>query len=83
MSGFAQQKTITGKVTDAESAEPLPGVTIVVKGTTIGTITNFDGDYSFIAETGQTPGIFVHGYNSQELVILMQNKGSEAPFIAV
>ena len=35
--GYAQQKTVTGKVTDASSGEPLPGVTIVVKGTTNGT----------------------------------------------
>lgn len=39
-----QQKTITGKVTDS-SGDPLPGVTIVIKGTTNGTITNIDGNY--------------------------------------
>ncbi|NQU55122.1 MAG: TonB-dependent receptor [Bacteroidetes bacterium] len=44
--GYAQLKTVTGKVTDASSGELLPGVTIVVKGTTIGTITNFDGNFS-------------------------------------
>lgn len=69
VSGFAQQKTITGKVTDAESGEPLPGVTIVVKGTTIGTITNFDGDYSLMAETGQTLAFSYIGYTAQELVV--------------
>jgi TonB-linked SusC/RagA family outer membrane protein len=41
-----QQKEITGKVTDA-SGEPLPGVTIIVKGTTQGTVTNVDGEFSF------------------------------------
>lgn len=46
MSGYAQVKTITGKVTDAKNGEPLPGATIVVKGTTIGTTTNFDGDFN-------------------------------------
>ncbi len=40
-----QQKTVTGKVTDVKN-EPLPGVTIVVKGTTQGTTTDFDGNYS-------------------------------------
>jgi len=39
------QKTITGKVTDSFGA-PLPGVTIVVKGTTTGTVSSADGDYS-------------------------------------
>ncbi len=42
---FAQQKSISGKVTD-ESGTPTPGVTVVVKGTTIGTITDVDGKYS-------------------------------------
>ncbi len=39
------QKTITGKVTDSFGA-PLPGVTVVVKGTTTGTVTSADGDFS-------------------------------------
>ena len=39
-----QQKTITGKVTDSKE-EPLPGVTVVIKGTITGTITDFDGNY--------------------------------------
>src|SRR3989339_181370 len=41
----AQQKTVSGKVTDSAGA-PLPGVTVVVKGTTQGIITDFDGKYS-------------------------------------
>ncbi|MCD6366635.1 MAG: TonB-dependent receptor, partial [Bacteroidales bacterium] len=40
-----QQKTITGTVTD-ESGQPLPGVTVLIKGTTNGTVTNTDGNYS-------------------------------------
>ena len=40
-----QKKTITGKVTDSKG-ESLPGVTVVVKGTTIGITTDFDGSYS-------------------------------------
>ena len=42
---FAQE-TITGKVTQAGSNEPLSGANVLVKGTTTGTITNFDGDFS-------------------------------------
>ena len=44
---FAQETTIKGVVTGADDGEPLPGVTVVVKGTTNGTITNFDGIYQF------------------------------------
>jgi TonB-dependent starch-binding outer membrane protein SusC len=40
-----QQKEITGKVTDADGL-PLPGVSVIVKGTTIGTVTNADGEFS-------------------------------------
>ena len=42
----AQMKTITGKVVSSEDNSPIPGVSVVVKGTTMGTITNQDGLYS-------------------------------------
>jgi len=42
---FAQGKQITGTITD-ESGTSLPGVNVVIKGTTIGTITDFDGKYA-------------------------------------
>ncbi|MEN8118312.1 MAG: TonB-dependent receptor [Bacteroidota bacterium] len=41
----AQQTSISGKVID-EAGEPLPGVTVLVKGTTTGTVTNMDGNYT-------------------------------------
>ncbi len=50
---FAQEKTITGTVTDQDGL-PLPGVNIVVEGTTTGTQTDFDGNYSINASQGQT-----------------------------
>ncbi|AWX43817.1 TonB-dependent receptor SusC [Flagellimonas maritima] len=50
---FAQDKTISGTVTDSDGL-PLPGVNIVVEGTTNGTQTDFDGNYSITASTGQT-----------------------------
>src|SRR5665647_2427318 len=45
ISGSQQQKSVTGKVTD-NSGIPLPGVTVVIKGTTIGTTTDAEGKYS-------------------------------------
>jgi len=45
---FAQQKTITGKVTSKEDGTTLPGVTVVVKGTTIGTVTDANGKYTIL-----------------------------------
>ncbi|WP_303923744.1 SusC/RagA family TonB-linked outer membrane protein [Draconibacterium sediminis] len=43
----AQTKTLTGKVTAAEDGMPIPGVSVAVKGTTLGTITTIDGDFEF------------------------------------
>jgi len=42
----AQTRTIHGTVTDSEDGQGIPGVTITVKGTTVGTITDLDGNYS-------------------------------------
>jgi len=50
---FAQDKAITGTVTDQDGL-PLPGVNIVVEGTTNGTQTDFDGNYSISGSEGQT-----------------------------
>lgn len=48
---FAQQQTVTGTVTD-ESGLPLPGVNIILKGTSTGVQTDFDGNYSIQAFQG-------------------------------
>ena len=42
---FAQTKTVTGKVTD-EASIPLPNVSVIIKGTTTGTVTNATGNYT-------------------------------------
>jgi len=62
-----QQKSVSGKVTDA-SGQPLPGVTIVVKGTTNGTITDPDGRYSLKNVPGNAVlQISFVGMKSQEI----------------
>lgn len=61
-STFAQEKTITGTITD-EQGTVLPGVSIVVKGTTRGTQSDFDGNYTISASVGE---ILVFTYLSQE-----------------
>jgi len=50
---FAQEKTVSGTVTDQDGL-PLPGVNIVVEGTTSGTQTDFDGNYAIQASEGQS-----------------------------
>lgn len=49
---FAQQTTITGKITD-EQGNPLPSVSVIIKGTMIGTATNDAGEFSIRAAPGQ------------------------------
>lgn len=49
---FAQEKTISGTITDSQGL-PLPGVAVVVKGTTRGTQTDFDGKYSIAASQNE------------------------------
>ena len=49
---FAQQKNVTGKVTD-EAGSPLQGASVVIKGTTTGTVTNGSGDYAIRVAPGQ------------------------------
>lgn len=43
---YGQEKTITGIVSSADDGTPIPGVTVVIPGTTQGTITNLDGEYA-------------------------------------
>jgi hypothetical protein len=43
---FAQETLVKGKITDANSGDPIPFVNIIFKGTTIGTTTDFDGNYT-------------------------------------
>ena len=42
---WAQERTISGKVTSTEDGSPLPGVNVVLKGTTRGSVTDADGIY--------------------------------------
>ncbi len=66
----AQGLTASGQVTDAADGQPMPGVSILLKGTTTGTITDLDGKFSLHGlKKGQTLAIRFMGYESQELVI--------------
>lgn len=67
------QRTITGKVVDDEE-NPLIGATVVVKGTTNGTITDLDGSYSIeVAPDVQILVFSYTGYESQEVTIGTSN----------
>lgn len=58
----AQAQSVTGKVTDMQSGEPLPGVAIRIKGTTRGAVTNLDGVYNVQASGTDTLLLSFIGY---------------------
>lgn len=67
---YAQQKTITGTVKDADGLG-LPGVNIVIKGTTVGTVSDIDGNYS-LNVGDRTDAVLVFsfiGFQTQELAL--------------
>lgn len=67
---YAQDRTVTGNVTDASTGEPLPGVNVVIKGTSIGTATNLNGAYELQIEGLQDTLIFSFiGFQTREIPI--------------
>src|SRR5690554_960466 len=66
----AQNLTISGKVISAEDGQSIPGVNISVQNSTLGTVTNIDGDYSITVPDGNSTLIFSFiGYVSQTIPI--------------
>ncbi len=68
LTAFAQ-KRVTGTVKDNETNTGLPGVSILVKGTTRGTVTDADGKYSIEANEGATLVFSSVGYVTQEIAV--------------
>jgi TonB-linked SusC/RagA family outer membrane protein len=62
----AQTKTVTGRVTDQADGSSLPGVNVLVKGTTIGTVTDANGEYTISAGSGETLVFSFIGYVTHE-----------------
>ncbi|QIA09150.1 TonB-dependent receptor [Draconibacterium halophilum] len=69
-----QKKSISGKVTDT-NGEPLPGVTVVVKGTTIGITTDFDGNYALeVPVDAEILSFSFVGMKTQDVIIAGQTQ---------
>ena len=67
---LAQDRTVSGRVTSTEDSSPLPGVNVVLKGTTIGTATDSDGRYSLsIPASGGSLVFSFIGLQTQEIPI--------------
>lgn len=66
---FAQEVEVNGQVVDGETGEPLPGVNVVVQGTTTGTSTNAEGTYSLSVPSDGTLVFSFVGYETQEVAV--------------
>lgn len=64
ISAAMAQQEITGIVTD-ETNEPLPGATVIVKGTSVGAATDLDGKFTIKAKKGDVLNIAYVGYNNK------------------
>ncbi len=69
LSLFAQEVSVTGNVTAKEDGQPLPGVSVVIQGTTTGTITDFDGNYTLEVPSSGTLVFSYIGMKSQTLSV--------------
>jgi TonB-linked SusC/RagA family outer membrane protein len=67
--GYANAQTVKGTVTSATDNEPLIGASVLVKGTSSGTITDLDGNYSISAPNGATLVFSYVGYNTKEIKV--------------
>ncbi|OPZ01948.1 MAG: TonB-dependent Receptor Plug Domain protein [Bacteroidetes bacterium ADurb.BinA395] len=69
----AQQLSIQGVIIDKKTGEPLIGASVLEKGTTNGTITNYDGNFSITVSKGATLVFSYIGYNEKEITVQNQN----------
>src|SRR5690554_2659372 len=65
----AQDLVVTGRVTSSSDGLPIPGVSVVQKGTTIGTISDIDGNYSLSTQLNETLVFSFVGLKSREIVV--------------
>ena len=68
-----QQVTVSGRVTDSETSEPIPGVNVVVEGTTTGIITNVDGNYSLSVDRDAVLVFSFVGYTTLRVPVENRN----------
>ena len=66
---YGQSRNVSGTVTDASSGDPVPGVTIIVKGTTTGALTDNEGKYSISVPDNGTLVFSFIGFETQEIAV--------------
>lgn len=89
MSGYAQQLSVKGKVLTDGDNQPIPGTSVMVKGTTSGTITDIDGNFTLTCEPGVTLEFSFVGMESQslpaqaEMTVRMKDESSDLNEVVV
>src|SRR2546423_9689247 len=67
---FSQSKTVTGKVTDPKDNSPLAGVSVQVKGTSIGAVSDENGNFTITAPSNSSTLVFSYsGVGTQEIQV--------------
>jgi TonB-dependent starch-binding outer membrane protein SusC len=67
---FGQERSISGSVTDRSTNESLPGASVLIKGTSTGSITDIDGKFSLKVPSGESVLVFSYiGYETVELPV--------------
>ena len=76
----AQTGTLAGSIIDGEFVEPMAFANVIVKGTTIGTTSDFDGKYQLELEPGTYTIVFSFvGYTTQEITDVVIKEGEVTP----
>jgi TonB-dependent starch-binding outer membrane protein SusC len=71
---YGQERVITGTITSGEDGSPLPGASVVVKGTTTGTTTDMDGKFTLSVPENSTVVVSFVGYLAEEVAITTQTE---------
>jgi len=80
LGSFIYAQSVTGTVSDASG--PLPGVNVLVKGTSTGTVTDFDGNFTIAADSGTTLVFSFIGYLTQH-VLTRSSGGAKLPSVGL
>ncbi len=67
---YAQAAMVSGNAIDGDNNEPIIGATVVIKGTTVGAVTDFDGNFSINVSAGQTLVFTYMGYKTIEMPVV-------------
>ena len=74
--GVYSQTQISGSVSDSDSMSAIPGVNVIIDGTNVGTVTDFDGNFSFNTsqEFPLTIVISYVGYSAEKVIVTSANQ---------